>query len=132
MPRVYVRVNIDEQAVVARVKAANRKALIATTQQALKDTNAYVPKDQRTLEDSSLVHSEIEKGILRWVSPYARYLYYGKVMHGNPIHRTYGPDNIKFTSALARSEWSKHSAKVHKAEWKKVYQSELRRRLKDG
>lgn len=51
------------------------------------------------------------------------------VMYGNPTTRTYGPEKLSFTSALAREEWAKYAKEVHGEEWKKVYQAALKRRL---
>lgn len=62
-------------------------------------------------------------------TPYAQYLWHGDVMYGNPTTRTYGPEKLSFTSALAREEWAKYAKEVHGEEWKKVYQAALKRRL---
>ena len=66
---------------------------------------------------------------MRWSTPYAQYLWHGDVMYGNPTTRTYGPEKLSFTSALAREEWAKYAKEVHGEEWKKVYQAALKRRL---
>ena len=66
---------------------------------------------------------------LRWSTPYAQYLWHGDVMHGNPTNRTYGPDKISFTSALAREEWAKYAKEVHGENWKKIYQAALKEGL---
>ena len=49
------------------------------------------------------------KIMFRWSTPYAKYLWNGDVMYGNPGSRTYGPEKISFTSALAREEWAKYA-----------------------
>ena len=66
---------------------------------------------------------------MRLSTPYAQYLWHGDVMYGNPTTRTYGPEKLSFTSALAREEWAKYAKEVHGKEWKKVYQAALKRRL---
>ena len=50
-------------------------------------------------------------------------------MYGNPGSRTYGPEKISFTSALAREEWAKYAREVYGDTWKKVYQAAMKRRL---
>lgn len=44
--------------------------------EALKDSNYYVPTDQHYLEKSGILHSKLGKGVLIWQTPYARRLYY--------------------------------------------------------
>ena len=117
----------------ARIKAANDAALTDMGNQALMDVSQYVPKDQGTLRDSGLSGSDSQakdgRFAMRWNTPYAQYLWHGDVMHGNPTNRTYGPDKISFTSALAREEWAKYASQVHGKEWEKVYQAALKRRI---
>lgn len=135
MPKITTRVTFNHAAAVARIQAANDRALTAMGNQALQDTSKHVPKDQGTLKDSGLapqsdMHAEDGRFVMRWSTPYAKYLWNGDVMHGNPTERTYGPEKIKFTDALAREEWAKYAKEVYGKEWKKVYQAALRRELK--
>ena len=89
------------------------------------DISPYVPKDQEVLRDSGLSDSDRQakdgRFAMRWNTPYAQYLWHGDVMHGNPTNRTYGPDKISFTAALAREEWAKYASQVYGKEWEKVY-----------
>ena len=116
------------------IRAASDAGLTAAGMQALEDTNIYVPRDQGTLESSSYTHSDrtaANGGFhLRWDTPYARYLWNGDVMHGNPTNRRYGPEKLTFTAALAREEWAKYAAEVYKEDWRKVYAAAMKRRLK--
>lgn len=134
MPKISTSVTFNKSAAVARIKAANNAALTDMGNQALQDVSQHVPKDQGTLESSGLTNSDqrAEDGSfhLRWSTPYARYLWNGDVMHGNPTERTYGPDKISFTSALARQEWAVYAKEVYGNDWKRVYQAALKRRLK--
>ena len=129
MPKISTRVTFDTKKAAALIKATSTQALTAMGNQALQDVSQYVPKDQHTLENSGLANSDKEakdgKFNLRWSTPYAQYLWHGDVMYGNPGSRTYGPEKISFTSALAREEWAKYAKEVHGEEWKKVYQAEL-------
>lgn len=118
---------------VTKLKAANNAALTDMGKQALQDVTKHVPKDQGVLRDSGLSSSDISakdgKFIMRWETPYAQYLWHGDVMYGNPTERTYGPEKISFTSALAHEEWAKYAKDVYGEEWKKVYQASLRRHI---
>lgn len=133
MAKINTRVTFHTSETVALIKAANNAALTDMGNQALMDASKHVPEDQGALERSGHKNSDKKavdgKFIMRWATPYAQYLWHGDVMYGNPGSRTYGPDKISFTSALAREEWAKYAKEVYGAEWKKVYQAALKRRL---
>ena len=133
MPKISARVTFDKSKAVALIKATSDEALTIMGNQALQDVGQYVPKDQGVLENSGLSNSDRKakdgKFYMRWDTPYAQYLWNGDVMYGNPGSRTYGPEKLNFTSALAREEWAKHAKEVHGEEWKKVYQAALRKGL---
>lgn len=134
MPKINTRVTFQKAAAVARIKAASTTALTDMGIQALQDVTKHVPRDQGTLQDSGLSSSDRQasdgKFTMRWSTPYARYLWHGDVMHGNPTSRTYGPEKLSFTSVLAHEEWAKYAKEVYGADWKKVYQAALKRRLR--
>ena len=134
MPKISTRVTFDKKAAAARIRAVANGALTVMVNQALKDVAQYVPEDQGTLQSSGLARSSREaenmKIDLRWSTPYAQYLWHGDVMHGNPTNRTYGPDKISFTSALAIEEWAKYAKEVHGENWKKIYQAALKEGLR--
>lgn len=133
MPKINTRVTFDKVKAAALIKAMSDEALTAMGNQALQDVSQYVPKDQHTLENSGLTNSDRKakdgKFHMRWDTPYAQYLWHGDVMYGNPGSRTYGPEKLNFTSALAREEWAKYAREIHGEEWKKVYQAALRKGL---
>ena len=133
MPKITTRVTFDTAAAVSRIKAMNNRALTDMGTQALQDVSKHVPRDQGTLRSSGMSASDISakdgKFTMRWSTPYAQYLWHGDVMHGNPTSRTYGPDKISFTSALAREEWAKYAKDIYGEDWKRVYQAALRRHL---
>ena len=133
MPKISTRVTFDKKAAAMRIRAVANDALTVMGNQALKDITQYVPNDQGTLQSSGLARSskaaESMKFDLHWSTPYAQYLWHGDVMHGNPANRTYGPDKISFTSALAREEWAKYAKEVHGENWKKIYQAALKEGL---
>lgn len=134
MPKISMRVTFDKKAAAARIRAVANDGLTVMGNQAVKDVTQYVPEDQGTLQSSGLARSSREaenmKFDLRWSTPYAQYLWHGDVMHGNPTNRTYGPDKISFTSALAREEWAKYAKEVHGENWKKIYQAALKEGLR--
>lgn len=72
-------VKFDKAACAARIKdAAEGRALLITSEQVLKDCNYYCKQDQSGLINSSITHSQPEKGRLIWKTPYARKQYYLK------------------------------------------------------
>lgn len=133
MPKISTRVTFDKQKAIALIKASSDYALTMMGNQALEDVSQYVPKDQKELLKSGLTNSDQRaidgKFRMRWSTPYAQYLWHGDIMYGNPGNRTYGPEKLTFTSALAREEWAKYAKEVHGEQWKKVYQAALKRRL---
>lgn len=134
MAKIKTRVTFDRAATIARIKAASNDALTAMGNQALMDASKHVPKDQGTLENSGLSLSDKKavEGVytLRWNTPYARYLWHGDVMYGNPTSRTYGPEELSFTSALAHEEWAKYAKEIYGEEWKAVYQAALKEKMR--
>lgn len=135
MPKIIVRTSFRKAATIAKLHAVSNDGLTIMGQQALGDTTQHVPKDQGFLQDSGITNSDDRAHdltyIMRWDEPYSRYLWNGEVMHGNPTERTYGPDKLSFTSALARAEWAKYAKEVYGDQWKQVYQravKELMRR----
>lgn len=136
MAKISTRVTFDKKRAAALVKAASNKALTVMGLQALQDTSQHVPHDQGTLENSGISSSDQKavdgKFTMRWSTPYAQYLWHGDVMYGNPKNRTYGPEKISFTSALAREEWAKYAHEVYGAEWRQVYQAALRKEMRSG
>ena len=133
MPKISTRVTFDKQKAIALIKASSDYALTMMGNQALEDVSQYVPKDQKELLKSGLTNSDQRaidgKFRMRWSTPYAQYLWHGDIMYGNPGNRTYGPEKLTFTSALAREEWAKYAKEVHGEQRKKVYQAALKRRL---
>lgn len=134
MAKIKTRVTFDKKRAAGLIKAASNNALTVMGVQALEDISQHVPHDQGTLEDSGLTSSDRRavdgKFVMRWSTPYAQYLWHGDVMYGDPTNRTYGPEKITFTSALAREEWAKYAHDVYGDEWRKVYQAAFRKELR--
>lgn len=53
------------------------KAIWAVSQEALKDSNKYIPFDTGALLRSSIVETFATKGLIQYNTPYAKRLYYG-------------------------------------------------------
>ena len=134
MPKIKTRVTFNKKRAAGLIKAASNNALTVMGVQALEDISQHVPHDQGTLEDSGLTSSDRRavdgKLVMRWSTPYAQYLWHGDVMYGDPTNRTYGPEKLTFTSALAREEWAKYAHDVYGTEWRKVYQAAFRKELR--
>lgn len=99
-----VTITLNMAAVKERLQEAAQRAVADTTMAALKDCNNYCKQDQGQLIASSQIHSEPEKGILRWKTPYARRQYYL-----DAVRKNLNPN--------ARKMWAHHAASVHGAEW---------------
>ena len=134
MPKIVMRVNFDVKKAAATIRTSANRAVQTTGMQALQDAQQYVPRDQNTLRDSGIRESGKENldltFVLRWSESYAQYLFHGEVMYGNPTNRTYGPEKLKFTEALARMKWTEYAYEIHGKEWKKVCQAALRKGIK--
>ena len=123
-----VRVSFDKKSVKTRITGASQRALFITSEQALKDCNMYAPKDQNDLIKSSESHSQLDKGLLIWSTPYARYQYYGVVMIGRaPKVATDIP--LKYTRASAHMMWAHYARSIHGKEWLDVYNKALKASL---
>lgn len=133
MPEVNVQVSLHHSATIAALRAAGNRSLAVVGNEALKDISKHVPRDQEVLRNSGLLNSDTQardgEFILRWDTPYAQYLWHGKVMHGSPTERRYGPEKLSFTEALARMEWAKYASEVYKDRWNTIYEAAFRREL---
>lgn len=87
----------------------------------LKDTTPYTPMQTGALYKSGILGTEIGSGTVQWIAPYARYLYYGKVMAGPK----YGPKyptskDLVFSKSAhpqAQAFWFEASKAQNKQKW---------------
>lgn len=109
---ISVTVNLKD--VLPDIDAAVEKAVFAAAEQALKDCNRYCKQDFGDLIDSSLVHSDVKSGVLKWVTPYAayQYKYPGTRYDKNP---------------LACPEWCERAYDNHGDNWEKVFLNALKK-----
>ena len=105
-----MRVEYDIRSSVTRsdVERATQSAIEATSQQALKDCNFYCKQDTGALIQSSLIHSDIDGGVLKWVTPYAVKQY------------TFPPTRTD-KNPNASPEWCAVAEANHKDEWDRVF-----------
>lgn len=124
-----VTININKAAGKERIMEAGNHALTDMRDSIIDDTNRYVPVSGGISQDggggdlrrSAMLHSDQKaqdgKLTVRWDTPYAQYQREGLVMHGTPKTRTYGPDELHYTSAMARKEWDEYAKQQHGDEW---------------
>lgn len=136
-----VTINIDQTGETARIKEAGNKALTDVRDDIIKDINLYVPvgggKAQNgggsSLRESAKLHSDKEaqncRISIRWDTPYAQYQNKGKVMHGTPKDRSYGPDMLKYTDNAARAEWEKYAEEQHGSDWELAVEARMKEYL---
>lgn len=75
----------------------------------LKDANYYVPFDTGSLEKSSILNSQVSKGILIWKTPYAERLWHG-----------YKYKFSKDSNTNATYEWAEKAKIKHANKYKKM------------
>ena len=71
-----VRIEINESQITANLGVAWSNALRPLAEEILNDCNQYCKMDTGALIASSQIHSQFDKGLLIWQTPYARRQYY--------------------------------------------------------
>ena len=102
------------------------KAEVWLANEVLKDTDPYVPMLTGSLSEKS----HVEGNMVVYPGPYARYLYYGKVMKGPKYGPKYATDkNLVYTKSVppngqsqgvhpkAHSHWFEASKAANKDKW---------------
>ena len=103
-----VEVDIRSSVTGADISQATRKAIAMTSEQALKDCNYYCKQDYGALIQSSHTHSDIDGGVLKWVTPYAEFQY------------TFPPTRTD-KNPHASPEWCAVAEANHKDQWERVF-----------
>lgn len=100
------------------LKSISSKAENALAHQILKDTRPYVP----ALTESLSNRARVDGRYIIYPGPYARYLYYGKVMVGRPPKVATDKDLVftKTTHAKAQSHWFEAAKAQNLQKWKRV------------
>lgn len=76
MGYLTVKVNMNDWGLSTKLVGAAKKAEHAVAVQAAKDTEPYVPMLTGSLKN----RTQVKQNLIIYPGPYARYLYYGKVM----------------------------------------------------
>lgn len=71
-----VKIKISETGIKATIDNAWESGLEMLSSQILRDCNKYCKEDTGMLIMSSLIHSDLKKGLLIWNTPYAARQYY--------------------------------------------------------
>ena len=112
-----VKINIDKGKVLAKIDVAWSKATKPLAEEILADCNEFCKEDTGALIASSLIHSQLDKGILVWATPYARRQYYEI--------RTANADS----NPQATWRWAEAAKNVHLDRWAEQAQILARRAL---
>ena len=112
-----VKINIDRAKVLAKIDVAWSKATKPLAEEILADCNEYCKMDTGALIASSLIHSQLDRGILVWATPYARRQYYGI--------RTASTDR----NQMARWRWAEAAKNERADRWARQAQILARREL---
>lgn len=112
----------------SRIQAEVNRAEKILAVQVMKDTNEYVPARQGTLAQET----HIEGSTIVYPGPYARFLYYGKVMIYAPTGSTFAPryghkvvtdrdlTMHKTMHKNATSHWFEASKAANMEKWERV------------
>lgn len=122
--RFDVKVEINDAKLKARVDRANE--ILAN--EAMKDTDKFVPKLTGTLSGGA----RVSDGQIVYPGPYARYLYHGKLMvdpktgssyarKGSTKTLTGKPLNVAKSNPMAQPEWFEASKGLNLEKWKRVF-----------
>ena len=127
MLKFEVHTNLDES-LSKKLAAASTKAEHAVAVQAAKDTSPYVPM----LTGSMNLRTQVVGGTITYPGPYARYLYYGKLMVDPNTGSSFAPKggtkvvtdkNLVFTQSFhpdAQAHWFEASKSENLDKWIRV------------
>lgn len=122
--RFDVKVEINDAKLKARVDRANE--ILAN--EAMKDTDKFVPKLTGTLSGGA----RVSDGQIVYPGPYARYLYHGKLMVDPETGSSYARKgstktltgksiNVAKSNPMAQPEWFEVSKGLNLEKWKRVF-----------
>lgn len=131
-----VTVRLDVPRIIENSEEANRQAVAAMAEQVLTDSNELCPLGESDLRKSPDNNSDLENGIIKWVTPYAQYLYYGLLMvapNGSPVAKLGEKKHIKkpdtplnFSYPGTGPLWFEKAKDVHLDEWNRTYKNAFR------
>lgn len=102
-----MRMQINRAQVQAKITGAWNKGLYMLSSEILEDCNEYCKEDRQTLIKSSLIHSQRDKGILVWQTPYAKRQYW----------------DIRTSLTPGRTwKWCETAKRYHLGQWERLAQ----------
>lgn len=134
--KFHVHSNI-EQALSQKLSSASNQAEHAVAIQVAKDTEPYVPALTKSLAN----RTKVEGGEIIYPGPYARFLYYGKVMIDPATGSTWAPKggtkvvtgkDLQFSKSVhtkAQSHWFEASKAQNLKKWLDVARRAMKRDL---
>lgn len=136
MLKITVHSNLDE-AIAKKLSAASTRAEHAVAIQAAKDTSPYVPMLTGSLNE----RTQVDGGYIIYPGPYARYLYYGKLMVDPNTGSSYAPKggtkvltdkNLVFQKSMhpqPQAHWFEASKAQNLDKWLRVAEKEVKNDL---
>lgn len=101
MGYLTVHVKMNDWGLSAKLASAAKRAEHAVAVRAAKDTEPFVPKLNGVLRNST----KVKDNLIIYPGPYARYLYYGKVMvYADPPYLRRRPDGKLVLSHFGQSK----------------------------
>lgn len=128
---VKVKVEFDKNKILSKEKLRKQKSKKALINQIIKDTTPYVPMQEGTLYQSAISNQTRYDDKIVWNGPYARFLYFGKVMIGKITHRAWAKEGetkivtnkaltYGRTHPLAGPKWYERAKKACNVKWIKI------------
>lgn len=122
-----IRINVISDVGTDKIIARAEKAQEILANEAMKDTDKFVPKLSGTLSGGARVSGNT----ITYPGPYARYLYHGKLMvdpkTGNSYARkgstktlTGKSINVAKSNPMAQPEWFEASKAINLSKWERV------------
>ena len=102
-------ININKSAVEAKIMGQWDKALPMLTEEILNDCNQYCKEDTGALIASSMTHSDFKRGIMKWVTPYARRQYW-EIKTSLTPGRTW--KWVHVAKAKYQAKWTRQAARL--------------------
>lgn len=123
-----INVNMSDWGIAAKLQGAARRAEHAVAEQARRDTEPFVPARTESLAN----RTQVKDNLIIYPGPYARYLYYGKLMVDPDTGSAWARENVTkvltdknlvFSQAVnpqAQSHWFEASKAQNLDKWRRV------------
>lgn len=113
---IKVNVNFKADKVYKRIQTGKATAVEILTNEVVKDSNFFIPKNNGDLERSAISSSDYKNGKAIWKTPYARRLYH------NPQYNF-----SKEPNKHARGLWFEEAKAINIKKWNKMAQEAFRK-----